>query len=268
MVNYARVQHHIDRGLGKAAQKLGQPYTAYRVSPTSSGDFPDAWQVLKLRVPILWRRITDTKLYSSLRASGTMYADMVFNAEPYELGDVFVCSDPDYVPGRSYGAGATVTRGSNEMNALALAWHLPVRKPVGAWLNRLARIYRPASAPTIMQDGTLYWKETLDNDVPLVLVNGEFIWGLNGQTASLVPVGLGATERPSRGTQFPPPIPGMVSTSRWYVYVPPLQGYTPVEGDAIVLDTDARYQVLSPYAQQSGFVGSQLAVERTTSQVA
>ena len=37
MVNYAKIQHHIDRGKGIAAQKLGPPFLAFRVTLAVAG---------------------------------------------------------------------------------------------------------------------------------------------------------------------------------------------------------------------------------------
>ncbi len=266
MVNYAKIQHHIDKGLGLAAKKLGPPFEVYRIGATSTGDFPDAWDVVATNYPLFRRRISDRKLESGLIGGSMVWYDIISNMEPFLLGDVFVSQDPDYDPGQSYGRGATSTPDSIEMNALSLAWHAPVRKPTGARITIRARIYRPAAAPAILGDGSHYWKETLDNDSPLVLTDGVYDWGTPGTQGSLIPVGISSSERLLRGYMFPPQIPGSMTIPRYFAYVPPLPGYAPIEGDAIVLEDDTRYLVSHPFNQTVGLVGSQLALERTASQ--
>lgn len=266
MVNYARIQHHIDRGLGKAGQKLGPPFSAYRIESGSAGDWPGGWTTIATGYPIFRRRVTETKIESNLKAGNTLYYDIIGNMEPFLLGDVFLQTDPTYQPGVSYGPGATSIPGTIQINALFLAWHPAVRKGLGMRLDYRARIYRPTVAPTVMGDGSLYWKEQRYNDQPLVLSGGTYSWGTSGDLASLVPVGLGATERPMHGKGFPPGSPGIAPTSRYYICIPPIPGYLPIEGDAIITEDDARYVVANPYQQQAGVSGIQVACERTIPQ--
>ena len=184
------------------------------------------------------------------------------------LGDVFLQIDPPYAPGVSYGAGATELYNTLQFNALCLAWHAPVNEPAGARLDRRAQIYRPAMTPAPLADGSAYWKSTKDNDTPLVLVNGNYVWGGAGGIASYVPVGISSTHRVAGDIQFPPKISGMTDTVRYYMYIPPLLGYEPTEGDAIITEDGARFLVMHPYNQEAGVVGSQLVVKRMISQVA
>jgi hypothetical protein len=58
----------------------------------------------------------------------------------------------------------------------------------------------------------------------------------------------------------------MLPVPRYYVYLPPLPGYTAAEGDAIITEDDARYAVIAPYRQETGVVGHQLMVQRYISQ--
>lgn len=268
MVNYARIQHHIDKGLGLAAKKLGPPYSVYRITNTSSGDYPGGWTLLATNQPFFHRRVNDKKLESALQSAGTLWYQIIGNVEPYLLGDVFLLTDPPYSPGRSYGAGATSVAGTIEFNAFALAWHAPVNEPVGGRLDRRAGIYRPSLNPAQLDDGSSYWKSTHDNDTPLILTNGQYAFGTPGATASWVPVGLASTNRVTGDILFAPKTPGMTDAIRYYAYLPPLPGYTPSEGDAIITEDGARYLVVHPYTQNAGVVGSQLVVKRMISQVA
>lgn len=268
MVNYARIAEHIDRGRGIAAKKLGPPFDAYRLDPTSNGDFPSGWLKVAARFPLYRRRLTaEAKIETGIRNT-TLWYEIVANMDPFRLGDVFVQVDPPFVAGVSYGAGATSMPGTVELNAMALAWHPPVNKSVGARLDRLAAIYRPANQAAAMGDGSLYWKQTLDHDQPLVLGSGTFGLGTAGSgQGSLVPIGLSSAHR--RGDAIlGPGVPGMVKPSHWFVYLPPLPRYVPREGDAIVTLDDARYVVTSPFEQLAGVVGYQLLCDRKIAQAA
>ena len=188
--------------------------------------------------------------------------------EPFLLGDVFLSTDPAYVPGQSYGAGATSVTPTLELNGLTLAWHAAVRVPVGSRIDHICQIYRPLDAVDAMADGTLVFRQANDRSMPLVLSNGQYAFGDPGATASLIPMGLSSTERPGKGNNFQPAVPGMTPLTRYYGYLPPLPGYIPSEGDRLITLGGARYQVLNPYHQKQGVVGSQMALERLISQVA
>ena len=267
MVNYASIARHIDKGLGKAANKLGQPFNGYRIESGNSGDFPSGWTQISGDFSLFRRRITDAKLEMGMQKA-TLWFNIIGNMSPYLLGDVFVQNDPPYVPGVSYGAGATSIPGTAELNAMCLAWHAPVDKRIGARIDRRVQIYRPSSAPGTTTDGgqsISYWKQTHDNDLPLILTSGTYAFGSNGATASWVPAGISSQHRQSE-VLFQPGVPGMIKPAKWFFYVPPLPGYTAREGDALIDENGARYVVLSPYEQQTGVVGNQFICDRKISQ--
>ena len=270
MVNFARIQHKIDKGLGIAGRHLGPPYSAYRVAATSSGDFPTGWSPVATKVPVFLRRTTDSKIFSSLLASGTMWFDVIGNMERFSLGDVFQLTDASYAPGSAYGLGATSFPGSPQFNGFGLAWHAPVDEPVGARLDRRVRIYRPQGPPDLsLVDGGGTWRDTTYAATALVLSAGLYTFqsAYSGVDASLVPAGVASTDRPPRGHLFgPPSVPGDLQVPRYFMYLPPLPGYTPSEGDRIVEESGARYIVTNPYHQEAGVVGSQLGVERRVSE--
>ena len=272
MVDYAKIQHKIDRGIGIAARKLGPPYKCLRVTSLSTGDFPGGWTTITASFPLFSRKAKNEKQLFLGIYNTTQWLDIISSMEPYLLGDVFLLIDPPYQPGVSYGAGATSVPGTQEINALALAWHPPVRVPVGARLDHLARIYRPAVLPaSVTSAGGVsgdYWRSTKDNDLPLILSAGTFAFGVSVDSetaASLVPCGLlGATRRTD--TIFDPGVPGMPKLPHWLIYLPPLPGYEPREGDAIIIEDGARYVVISPFIQASGVSGSMLLCDRKISQ--
>ena len=58
----------------------------------------------------------------------------------------------------------------------------------------------------------------------------------------------------------------MQKEMHWFFYLPPLPGYLPREGDAIIDMDGARYLVENPYEQLSGAVGNQMIVDRQIAQ--
>ena len=269
MANFARIQHKIDRGLGKAAKHLGPPYSVYRVEATSYGDYPGGWTQVSASIPAFLRRVTDAKIQSALLASGTMWFDVIANVEPLLLGDVFQLADGPYSPGVAYGQGATSVAGTSQFVGFGLAWHAPVDEPVGARLDRRIRVYRQGGQPVQAEAGAgPIWRGSIYQAAPLVLQAGlySFLDPDSGAYASLVPAGIASTDRPPRGHLIPPVVPGDMQIPRYFVYLPPLPGYTPAEGDRLVEETGARYVVTNPYHQEAGVVGYQLGVERRMSE--
>lgn len=261
MANYATIQRQIDQGLGVGARHIGQPYTGYRVAAGATGDFPTGWDVVLADGAFYRQPATGAKLEWGFKSSSVKFYDLIGNVSALVLGDVLLQTDT------LYGPGATLWAGTQQIQALGLAWHYPVGVPIGAWLNSLARLYRPNETPTLMSDGSSYWASTHDQDQGLVLANGVFRLGTRGTRGSLIPVGLSASERSERGQLFPPSTPGMTPPVRYYGYIPPLVGYTPKEGDALITVDGARYVIVHPFRQEVGVVGSNLYLERTTSQV-
>jgi hypothetical protein len=271
MVSYARIAHHVDKGRGIAARKLGPPYLAFRVTTAAVGNFPDGWTATDgpqggLSFNLFRRRIADTKVELALPRAALVF-EIIGNMEPFLMGDVFLQNDPAYVAGVSYGAGATILPGTQQITAMCLALHQPVGKSVGMRLDRCAAIYRPATSPLAFEDASAYWETTHDNDSPLVLSGGQYSFqpGAAGQQGSLVPVGLTADHRGGEKV-FGPRVPGMVAPIRFFVYIPPLPGYAAREGDALITEDGARYVMRSPYVQEAGVVGTQTLCDRKISE--
>lgn len=262
MTAFNRVAAHVDKGRGIAAKNLGQPFEAYRVEAGNSGDFPADWTVVTPSFPLFRRRYQSTQKIETGMTRGAMWFEIVANMNPYLLGDVFVQIDPAYQPGVSYGAGATLLPDTIQFEGIALAIHMPVGKSIGARLDRRVRIYRPSFGSATLGDGSQFFKTTLDNDLPLILSNGQYSFGQEGQVASFVPAGFTAYERPSGDDLFGPHVPGMPKPSRYFIYVPPLPGWSPTEGDALVAEDGSRYVVEVPFYQEAGVVGSQLVCHR------
>jgi len=142
-----------------------------------------------------------------------------------------------------------------------------MRPPLGARLDHRCKIFRPDLNPQVFADNSSQWRATHEWDTPLVLTNGVYAWGApSSGPASFVPCGLGTSDRQTRGEDMPPDPPGMLPVPRYYVYLPPLPGYTSAEGDAIITEDGARYTVIAPYRQETGVVGHQLMVQRYIAQ--
>ena len=270
MVNYAVIQQKIDRGRGRAARRLGQPFLGYRLLPSSTGDFPKAWQLLPIGdPPIFRRRLKSEREIESAIANATMFLDIIGDMSAFLLGDVFIQNDPPYVSGVSYGVGATkvflstVADLEDQFNGFGFAWHAPVKKAVGGRLDRLVRIYRAANLPTTFADRSQYWQTTHPGDQAFVMSNGMMVLGAPGQQGSLVPCGFTSAYRPYGPLPFKPSPPGMTRPFHLFAYLPPLPGYIPREGDAIITMDDQRYVVVEPFYQTAGVVGSQMVIDRT-----
>lgn len=265
IVNFARIQHHIDKGLGIAGRHLGPPYAVHRIDATANGDYPDGWNNVANNVAVFVRRSTDRYIQSALLASGTLWLDVIGNMEPYLLGDVFRLTDAPYHAGVSYGLGATSVANVNRYSGFGLAWHAPVDEPVGARLDVRVQIFRTMDlADTNLGDGIATWRGSRYVSQPLVLTNGtySFVDPYSGQQASFVPAGISSTDRPPRGHLIQPAIPGDMQVSRYFMYLPPLPGWIPTEGDRIVQESGQRYVVTNPYNQSTGVVGNQIGVDR------
>lgn len=261
MVNYARIQAHIDRGKGIAAKKLGPQYAAFRLVSWATGDFPNGWGCVNNSFALFRRRLTAENKFDLSLTKTTLWQDIIADMSPFIVGDVFLSIDPPYQAGVSYGDDATQQAGSQEFNGICLAYHPPVGKAVGARVDRLAQLYRPATSPGSNPEGSLSWKATLVNDQPLVLEDGVYALQAAGSVpASMIPVGLSAIHR--KGDSNISNVPAMTKPQVYFFYVPPLPGYLPREGDALVEQNGARYVVTSAVEQTSGVAGYQLICDR------
>lgn len=261
----ALFQAAVDRALGAVGRSFGKPYAVYRIIQTSSGDFPNGWSQRTTNAPLLRNRVSSRNIESNLLSERTLWFELAGDLSPFLLGDVFVSADQTYYPGVGYGAGATTIAGTTEIDGLALAWHAPAQPPLGARIDRRVGIYRPSLAPTTMPDGSKRWNTTREQDTPLILNAGTYSFGAAAGKASWVPCGFGSNDRQFKDGPFAPDKIGAIPSARYFAYLPPLPGYTPVEGDALITEDDTRHVVLATYGQSVGVVGSQLMTERLIS---
>lgn len=262
-MSYATFNNRIQKRLGQIGASVGPPFDAYRVVAGCVGDFPDGWQfigstnIFRYKVPV-------SKVESGVEHSELLYS-VFFNASAFNIGDVFVCTDPLLEAGVAYGPEATILPGTAQINALALGWAPSMRVPTGVRIDRRVRVYRPADTPVILKDGTNYWNETNDNDMPLILRDGCYSFGPAGSgLGNWVPGGFMSVTRRS---DYPfDKEPGIVRSLGWMAYLPPLPGYLAAEGDSLITEDGARYVMLGAYIQEVGLVGTQMIIDRKISQ--
>lgn len=269
--SFAIFQHLIDKQLGAVGNRLGQPFSVYRITLSSTGDFPNGWYLVSSQAHAHRNRVRSQDAEVSMTSERTVWYEVIADMSPFWLGDVFLQTDSAYFPSVAYGARATSLQNTIELNGFALAWHAPIRPPLAARIDHRCRIYRPNLLPQTVSDGSpptpsQQWRSTREWDTPLQLTNGVYAWGAANTPASLVPCGFGTSDRQTRGEDFSPDPPGMLPVPRYYVYLPPLPGYTASEGDAFICEDDSRYVVIAPYRQETGVVGHQLMVQRYISQ--
>ncbi len=269
-MDYVTAQLHIDYGRGMAGQKIGVPENVYRLQANAAVNYLDAANLVArdLRVG---RRMLSTKGIPGPDQMHSIFYELLFDAGipsmgayHFEVGDVFVDDDP------YYGVGATETEFStDQFEAFCLAYHgPPMRKAIGVRIDRVAKIYRPATASTSDATGP-YFNETVSGEaeLPLVLASGGFSFGSAGATAAGVPVGVSTFSRTFR-EEFRG-IPNSTDINHFFFYVPPLPGVNLREGDRILIDgvstslaTAGRYVVHGPWAQYAGLSGYQLVCKR------
>lgn len=268
-MDYVTVQLAIDFGKGQAGWVLGVPVNPYRVQDNAATNYLDPLNLLTKPLRVAKRLIKASQL-ETVDVHQLFFELLVdagipsMGAYHYEVGDVFMEQDA------YYGQGAVETQfAEDQFEAFCLAYHGPPGHPVvAARLDRMATIYRVATNSTADVEG-LYFNETVGAgaELPLVLNNGVFSFGANGQTPAQVPVGVTTYTR-LFGDQFKD-IPGSVKTDNYFFYVPPLAGVELREGDRILIDgvnegqtSAGRYVVQMPWVQYAGISGYQLICQR------
>ena len=271
-MNYLKVQDRIDYGRGKAGFILGVPMNVFRVQGNGATNYLDDANQLPHVLRAARKEIKAGKLETPDQMH-TLFYELLLNATVpssayhYEVGDVFIENDP------VYGTGSTETEFSeDQFEGYCLAYHgVPMHKTIGARLDRIATIFRPATGATTDSIGP-YFTQTVGAgaELPLVLSDGVWSFGANGDTPAQIPVGVTTFTR-SFGKEFKD-APGGTDTIHYFFYVPPLNGIQLKEGDRILIDgtnqsfaTAGRYVVHGPWVQYAGVSGYQLLCKRMVS---
>ncbi len=265
MPNPNQIQRQIDVGRGHAANALGGPFNVYRLQAGSAAtNFVDPANQVATNYYVYHLQRSASGFRGSYEGTALVpLFDIIGNMSPFLLGDVFIDSDAAYNPNGSggYGAGATsVTFPTLEVYGWCLGFHGPIKKSIGARLDRYAQIYRLLSGP----DASGYFSGEKAASLPVKLVNGSLVVGAVTDTAALIPIGLAAKAR--WRADLIKEIPTTTGEVEYLAYVPPLPGFTFKEGDRLVLQDGSEYVVQLPWEQEVGFVGSQLSVKRQVMQ--
>ncbi len=260
MPNPDQIQRQIDRGRGHAARALGGPFNVYRIQANAATNVLDAANLVASNFLVYHLQKSSSGFRGSYEgtAIGVPLFDIIGDMTQFYVGDLFIDADAAYQPGGGggYGAGATsVTFPTLEVYGWCLGFHGPIKKSIGARLDRLAQVYRLNAGPV---NG--YYQGDGASSLPVVLSNGTFSVGTVTQTGAFIPVGLAA--KPRWRSDLIKAIPTTTHEVEYLAYVPPLKGFTFQEGDRLVLQDGSQYVVQLPWEQQVGFAGSQLSIKR------
>ena len=252
---YAGIQGIIDFGRGLAANVVGQPGSIFRVTPTSTGNYVQTANQVYANFPALRRAVTGGPAFENHGLMDLVMFDVVCNLTDLQVGDVWVQTDP------YYGVGADlVTYATNEFVGWVLVHHSVMNKAIAAQVQRYAMIYRAVSGVDSSGYATAFQQETM----ALQIVNGVATFS-NNYSGSLIPIGMnprtGGLKAPMR-----PTVHSLPEEPSYSVYVPPINGYAPVEGDIFQLGGGARYVVEASWHLDSGMVGNTAIVKKTNPQ--
>ncbi len=269
MSHFNHIERQIDRGRGKAAKHLGPPFDVYRIQANAALNYLDAANKIRSNFPV-FRRVLKGLEHKEGPDMGSLFFEMIADMSNFVTGDVFVERDPFYGTSGYPTAGDITPFPTPQFNGICLAFHAPIRKNIGARVNRLGIVFRPTGAP----DANGYWSPDINSAQPLLLSNGSWALAAPGAANALIPMGVSANER-FHG-ELIHGLPSSTPLTRWFIFVPALKGFQFLEGDIIAsLDADApvedyadilqngsRYIVIHPFGQESGLVGNQLVCER------
>jgi hypothetical protein len=251
----------MNRGCGVGARHIGIPGWIYRITPTSNGDIiQDSNKQFQIFADRAKMRRLDPAFESAERLE-TFWFELLLDALPLQLGDIWVINDPYLNVG-----AVTVPFPTTQYVGFVMAAMPPIKHAIAARVDTNARLYRPNLTPTTTNLGGTnmqYFDSTLPAELPVRCVNGQFQLGEVGQIAATIPIGTMPLN--NTGNIYNQPTANVTSQERRRVYVPPLNGFTPKAGDQMILDNGSRYILISNYGQDVGTVGGQYIAEKIVS---
>jgi hypothetical protein len=232
---------------------VGVPMDLYRLNDSSVGNvIQDSNYLLSLPVDREPMKRGDPAYESSSRTD-VFWFDVMLNGNVTQLGDILVLNDP------YYGTNYVATPGTDEFVGFCMAAESPIKNYLAARLNFYGQIFRPQVVP----NASGYWDQTVTQELPLLLVDGNFVLGQLGQTASLVP--MGSMPFRNRGEIYSAETANMPQKEQRFLYVPPLPGFELLAGDRILTESGSHYVLQSNYHQGVGTVGYQFLIEKLVS---
>ena len=255
MVSRVKVQAKIQKGRGKAAQKIGVPYDVYRVGPAAAGDFLDVPNRINQNVFAIVRRLNTRNVQTPLR-SRIYWLELISNLTTFRVGDLFINVDPVFNLGKTQ-----VDYLTSQLDGFVIANDQTVGRAIGVLINDQVSIFRCDDTA----DPSGNWSPDRTNALPVTLAAGAFAFGALADTPALIPCQL-FPEVPSGDRAFDD-VPSMIRRSTWSCYIPPLPpGFSIREGDRIIRQTGERYIVMMVHNQEQLTSGSQLVLEREVAQ--
>ncbi len=251
---YASIQNIIDYGRGLAANVVGQPGTLYRISANTNGAIVAPANAVYTNFPLLRRVISSASSVESHGVEESLLFEIVCNLNDVVVGDIWIQNDP------KYGVGADIaTYETSEFIGMAVAMHAVMRKAIGVQLHRYASIYRMMRGV----DNSGYANAFQQQAYGLSIVNGAAEFLPTG--ASSIPIGMaprtGGFEAPVH-----PNIRSLPDIPQYHIYIPPISGYAPIEGDVIQTTNGARYYVMSSWHMDVGLLGNMVVARKANPQ--
>ena len=253
---YASIQQIIDTGRGYAANVLGQPGSVYRLNPEVSGDFLQPGTAILTNFPVIRKVVPGGLAMETHEGMGLVYYNLVCDLNYLEVGDVWYQTDPYYGEG-----GTEVDYATDEFVGVCLVNHGVAKPAIGMQVHRFVHIFRGQTG--VSSDG---YAQTFQQDALALTISGGTAVFSNSQPPDWVPAGFQPVSRP-KGPQLRPYVPGATEVTEYFIYVPPMQGYEPLEGDIIQTLNGSRYIVTIPWHLETGISGNSMLARRANAQV-
>lgn len=252
---YASIQNIIDYGRGLAANVVGQPGGVYRLSATSTGDYVQTSNQVYANFPVLRRVVTSGASVEGRGMSDLVMFDIVCDLNDLKVGDIWVQSDP------LYGAGANqVSYPTDEFVGFAVAHHAVMKKSIALQLQRSASIYRMVSG--VSQSG---YANSFQQQAHALYISGGKAMFSPTAVASMIPIGMSPRAGGFEAFMHPK-IASLPEAPEFVVYVPPIEGFIPTEGDIVQTALGARYSIMNSWHLDAGIAGSAFIVRKVTPQ--
>lgn len=247
----------IDCADGESAAIKGHSFDVYRLSENSQHQWLD--ESNKLGSMKVWFELSknDKPGLETERRQGFIWYKLTGNFSSIRLGDVFKLNDNCVAPGK------LIVEDHADYEYVGFSYAQSrdgAKQPFGARLNTTVQVLRPRAE--VSDDG--YHNPTGEGAADaVILINGRFELSDNCADAVNIPAGLSAM-RPY-GAPALTDVPSQNRKSLYGCYIPPLKGFSVVEGDRIIEASGARYVVLVSHYQATGAIGYQLTLEREVS---